>query len=135
MHIAGHGVCVPANVDVRAFCNPFVQPLALPPNPVMNVDLLRTVSGEGKINSLQEALRSKLKPFRLVEKVGGEISIPEYEPVLAGVSVLSAVLDECAVRRYACAGTYHDDARVRILGQAEMLVRLYIAQGTRGYLP
>ena len=109
---------------MRAVLEPGEQLGAALPHAVLDVDLLGLIAREGDVEVGQQAVLQPLLPFQLVQEIVGEVAIAEEQPVAPAGSRGLPLLQEGAKRRDAGAGADRDDRPVRIVGQAEVLVRL-----------
>ena len=119
--IFGHAVRVPADVKMSALLEPVPQLGRVLEHPVLDIDFEILVAGERRIEPGQDAVPPQRLQFIFVEKIAARFLRSEKQPVAAFGPSRSALLQKCAERRNACAGTNHDDRRVAVLRQPEML--------------
>ena len=124
MDVLGHRLLVAADVEMRAVLEPGEQLGAALPHAVLDVDLLGLIAREGDVEAGEQAVLQPLLPFELVQEIVGEVAIAEEQPVAPAGTCRLPLLQEGAKRRDAGAGADHDDRPVRIVRQAEVLVRL-----------
>ena len=95
--------------------------MALLPDAVLDIDLLRLVAGERHIHARQRAVFHGLLPFELIQEVVGRRPVAEEQPVTPRRPARAALLQKSAERRNAGPRPDHDDILVGG-GQPEMPV-------------
>ena len=70
------------------------------------------------------AVLQEILPLKLIEEIVGVALVAEEQPAFPGGAERRTVLDERAERRDPRPGADHDDGRIAIVRQAEILVRL-----------
>src|SRR5205807_293259 len=90
------------------------------PDPMLDVNFLGLVAGEGSLESSQQAGGDVLRKFLLMVEVRGPALFAEEEPVASGGADSFAFLEITAIRREPGADADHDDGRVRVVREPEM---------------
>src|SRR5512134_1961849 len=126
MHVARHPVGVPADVEVCTVADPAPQLLAELQHPVLYVDLLRPVAGEGGLKPRQRAVLEETFELAAIEEVMRGAALTEEKPGLAPRAERPPFFQEGPKGRNACPGPDHHDRPVRILRQTETGVAVHV---------
>src|SRR5512134_4124850 len=94
MHVARHPVGVPADVEVCAIADPAPQVLAELQHPVLHVDLLRPIAGEGGLKPCQRAVLEEAFELAAIKEVVRGAALPKEEPSLAPGAERSSLFQE-----------------------------------------
>src|SRR5262249_324666 len=109
MDIFGHPFGVAANIKVCSRLQPLPKLGSVFFHPMLHVNLVGLIAGEGQIKSVQFTGSLILKKFVAIEKIAGPMLLAEDEPVLSRRAFEDALLEKGAERGNASARPAHND--------------------------
>ncbi len=109
MYVPGHVLGVTADIDSRTVFDPGENLRSIFTQPILHIDLLVLIALERDIKLIESTVLQMTLPLELVEEVFGERTITVEQPVATRRVALGALFDERAERRYAGAGSDHDN--------------------------
>ena len=113
MDILGHSFGIATHVEVGPTFEPLPKFRSLLLHSVLDVNLFRLISREGRRKLVQMTSFLGCGEFVAVKEVTLGMLIAKKEPVPPRVSVLSAVLEKGTERGDSCSRSDHDDVLVR----------------------
>ncbi len=74
-HILRHRFGVAADIEIGATVEPVDEVVALVPDAVLHIELLRCVAREGEVHARERAILQGILPFELIEEIVGELAV------------------------------------------------------------
>lgn len=119
--VFGHAVSVATNIEEGAVFEPMEDVAGVFEEPVLDVDFVVLVAGEGSIEAMEGAVLQPGEELVFVEEVGGAVLLTEEEPIFAGCGGGLAFLEESSKGGDTSAGADHDDGGGGVVWETEVL--------------
>src|SRR5262249_34935363 len=125
--IPGHTLGIATHVAVRSLLQPAPQLAAGLAHAILDIDLVLPVTRPGRRQARKGTQGEKALKLLAVKEVGRLVLVTEEQPGLARRPLGRPLVEEGAEWRDAGAWADHDDRRLRILGQGEVVGLLHVA--------